>query len=164
LGNASHSLAVTGLDNIEGKLLKHYGLGSKKRDGSLDMFFYVKDVDAMNNNVSSNGIMQHLNDSNMLSKIAGGKLFGAGGFFSKQKYDGKAAGPVINIPKFDRASAQSFNAVNLKPVVQSATQAIHIDARQNDPALVAQSVHQGMVSAAKFTQQTTNKMFGDLFR
>jgi hypothetical protein len=171
--NASQSLAKTGFEKLEGSLLGAFGLGSGKGrgkpDGSgVDPFHVIvegagipKDVASLNFgklpgvsgpagnlvNSASKGLLGALNDSNWLSSLFGGKLFGAGSIFGNLAHFAEGGpiptgipalvgenGPELFMPSTPGHIVSNDRLAGLGGV----TNVYQIDAKGTDPALVAE--------------------------
>ena len=189
--NTAHSMAVTGLEKLESGIA---GKPTGKRGEAKNNPLYTEVVNLAHSPLSSaagasdisgddnsNGrksilgklfsssilgkLFSSLNDSDALSSLFGGHLFGAGSLFGGFRAAGGPVfgdmpyivgekGPELMIPH-SSGSIVPNNQLGSMATMNNYT----IDARGTDPALVQQSVYQGMsmVSSSSYRDWETDR-------
>jgi len=157
--SASHSLAKTGLEKLEGSLFKGLGLGSKRDGSSASNALFVqmaggptvtgpagKAIGGI-----SHSLLGFLNDSNFASSLFGGKLFGAGSLLGGFADGGDVrVGGMYRIGERGPETMYLPGGAHVTPngAYGSVPLTYNIDARGTDAAMVHDAVIRASRAAA----------------
>lgn len=168
--SSAQGLAKTGLQTAEGGLLKTFGLGGKKRDGSSAsdaLFVQMAGLSGLDTSMfkgatphvsgpaggliskAGGGLLGLLNNSNWASKLFGGKLFGSGSIFGGHFATGGnvQGGVPIEVGELGRemfVPPSNGRIVPNKDISSGGPSIGYIDARATDPVLTHMAVVRGM--------------------
>lgn len=139
--NAAQGLAKSTLEKLEGSALGALGLGGGGKLGTKGNPMYTKSADSGMPGMGGSGgmgggLMGMANDSDWLSSLFGGKLFGAGGFFGGFADGGYTGSDPILVgekgPEIFNPGKGGFVTPNHK-LGGAGTLVQNIDARGTDP-------------------------------